>query len=383
LPYLGTSKYTSEQIQQEFYKLGASFTVNSSAEQVFVNLNGISENFDKAVELFEHLLKDAKADADVLESLKGDKMKSREDAKLEKNTILRSGLYNYGVYGAKNPFTNVLSDDELNALKADDLIKKITGLTSYEHRILYYGTKTQEQLKESINKLHNVPEKLSPLPASVEFVEQNTGNTVYVVDYEMKQAEIIMLGKGVTFDPELAPAVNLYNEYFGGGMSGIVFQELRESRALAYSVSSMFRSLGKKGKPYYSYSYIGSQVDKLPEAMSGMYDLLNNMPQSDVMFHGAKDAVLSKFRTERITKARVLFSYEQAKKLGLDYDIRKTVYDKVKTMTYDDLKAFQTKNVKGMPLTVLVLGKKDKLDIKTLEKYGTVKYLTMKDVFGY
>lgn len=383
LPYLGTSKYTSEQIQQEFYKLGASFTVNSSAEQVFVNLNGISENFDKAVELFEHLLKDAKADADVLESLKADKMKAREDAKLEKNIILRSGLYNYGVYGAKNPFTNVLSDGELKALKADDLIKKITGLTSFEHRVLYYGTKTQEQLKESINKLHNVPEKLSPLPASVEFVEQSTGNTVYVVDYEMKQAEIIMLGKGVTFDPELAPAVNLYNEYFGGGMSGIVFQELRESRALAYSVSSMFRSLGKKGKPYYSYSYIGSQVDKLPEAMNGMYDLLNNMPQSDVMFSGAKDAVLSKFRTERITKAKVLFSYEQAKKLGLDYDLRKTVYDKVKTMTYDDLKAFQTKNIKGMPLTVLVLGKKDKLDIKTLEKYGTVKYLTMKDVFGY
>lgn len=383
LPYLGTSKYTSEQIQQEFYKLGASFSVNSSAEQVFVNLNGISENFDKAVELFEHLLKDAKADAEVLESLKGDKMKAREDAKLEKNIILRMGLYNYGVYGAKNPFTNVLSDDELNALKADDLIKKITGLTSYEHRVLYYGTKTQEQLKETLNKLHNVPEKLSPLPASVDFVEQNTGNTVYVVDYEMKQAEIIMLGKGVTFDPELSPAVNLYNEYFGGGMSGIVFQELRESRALAYSVSSMFRSLGKKGKPYYSYSYIGSQVDKLPEAMSGMYDLLNNMPQSDVMFSGAKDAVLSKFRTERITKAKVLFSYENAKKLGLDYDLRKTIYEKVKTMTYDDLKAFQTKNVKGMPLTVLVLGKKDKLDIKTLEKYGTVKYLKMKDIFGY
>ncbi len=67
-------------------------------------------------------------------------------------------------HGSKNPFTNVLSDDELKALKADDLIKKITSLTSFEHRVLYYGTKTQEQLKESINKLHNVPEKLSPLP---------------------------------------------------------------------------------------------------------------------------------------------------------------------------------------------------------------------------
>ncbi|MDP2386217.1 MAG: insulinase family protein [Bacteroidota bacterium] len=383
LPYLGTSKLSAEAIQQEFYKLGSSFNVFNSADQVYVSLNGLTENFDKSVELFESLLNDAQPNKEVLESLVADKEKAREDAKLEKRIILNQAMYNYGVYGPQNPFTNVLSDTELKALKAEDLTAKIKKLSSFEHRVLYYGTKSKEELTTVLNKLHNAPEKLQAIPAPVDFKEQPTGNTVYVVDYEMKQAEIIMFGKGTQYNPELTPKINLYNEYFGGGMSGIVFQELRESRALAYSVMSAYRGQGKKDKPYYSFSYIGSQVDKLPEAMGGMYDLLNNMPQSDVMFHGAKDAVLSKIRTERITKSKILFNYESAKKLGLNYDVRKTVYDKVQGMQYNDLKAFQTEYVKGLPLSVLVLGKKDKLDIKTLEKYGTVKYLTLKDVFGY
>ncbi|HEY1040127.1 MAG TPA: insulinase family protein, partial [Bacteroidia bacterium] len=383
LPYLGTGDLSAEAIKQELYKLGCSFDVFNSNDQVYVSLNGLSENFDQAVELFENLLSNAKPDKEVLANLIADKQKAREDAKLEKRIILNQAMYNYGMYGPQNPFTNVLSDDELKALKAEDLVAKIQKLCSYEHHILYYGTKSKDELTNSLNKYHQVKDKLQPVPPAVEFKEKETGKTVYVVDYEMKQAEIIMFGKGTTYNPELSPKTTLYNEYFGGGMSGIVFQELRESRALAYSVMSAYRGQGKKGKPYYSYSYIGSQVDKLPEAMSGMYDLLNNMPQSDVMFSGAKDAVLSKIRTERITKSKILFNYEAAKKLGLDYDIRQKVYKHVQGMTYEDLKAFQTEYVKNLPLSVLVLGKKDKLDMKTLEKYGTVKYLTLKDVFGY
>ncbi len=235
----------------------------------------------------------------------------------------------------------------------------------------------------SLDKSHKLPAAKKEIPQSVNFTEQSTGNNVYVVDYDMKQVEIIMLGKGETFSPELAPVVNLYNEYFGGSMSGIVFQELRESRALAYSVSSSYRSLGKKGKPYYSYSYIGSQSDKLAEALSGMNELLNEMPQSDISFNSAKDAIISKYRTERITKAGILFNFEQSKKLGIDYDIRKVIFEKVKDMQFTDVKNFQSKNIKSLPSTILVLGKKDALDIKTLEKYGKVTYLSLKEIFWY
>ena len=52
-------------------------------------------------------------------------------------------------------------------------------------------------------------------------------------------------------------------------------------------------------------------------------------------------------------------------------------------MTIADVKAFEDKHVKGKQYTTLVLGKKDGLDMKTLESYGKVTYLTLQDIFGY
>ncbi len=383
LPFLGTAELSSKQVQEEFYKLGCSFNVFNSADQVYVSLSGLSENADKAIDLFENLLNNPKADDEALENLIADKLKEREDAKLNKGVILRQGLVSYAKFGPKNSFTNILSETELKSLKPEELIAKIKGLESYEHRVLYYGTKSEEELKTSLNKSHIVPATLKPVPAVTEFPELETGNNVYVIDYDMKQVEIVMMAKGKAFDPKEASTIGLYNEYFGGSMSSVVFQELRESRALAYSVSSMYRQPAKQGKSYYLNSYIGSQADKLPEAMKGMNELLNDMPKSDVMFNAAKDAMISSLRTERVTKADILFNYENAKKLGLSQDLRRDLFANVPALSFDDIKKFQEQNIKGKSFTVCVLGKKENLDVKTLEKYGKVTYLTLKDVFGY
>jgi predicted Zn-dependent peptidase len=166
-------------------------------------------------------------------------------------------------------------------------------------------------------------------------------------------------------------------------MSGIVFQELRESKALAYSTFSSYTTPQKLDKPHYNIAYIGSQADKLPEAIAGLTELLNNMPSSEGTFSSAKDNLIQKINTERITKGGILASYLSSQKLGLDTDIRKDIYDKVQSMTIDDIQKFQSENVKDSKYTILVLGDKTKLDIKTLEKYGNVKYLTLEEIFGY
>lgn len=383
LPFLGTSKYKPAEIQQEFYKLGCTFNVFNSDDQVYVSLSGLSDNFNPSLKLFEELLADAQPDKEALSNLVSDILKKREDAKLNKYTILYQAMYNYGVYGSKSPFTNVLSEKELKALTPQELVDMIKGLNSYEHRILYYGPSGIKELTMTMMAAHKTPAKLKPVPAESQFVHQNTGGTVYVVNYPMKQAEIIMLSKGMAYDKNITPTISMFNEYFGGSMGSIVFQDLRESKALAYSVSSTFRSPKKKEHPYYAFAYIGTQADKLPEAMKGMSDLLNTMPESEVTFNAAKEAVVQSLRTDRITKADVLFNYERAKKMGLDYDIRKDIYSKVPSMTMADIRAFQQQNIKGKPFTILVLGDVNALDMKTLSEYGAVKKLELKDVFGY
>lgn len=384
IPYLGTSKMTPAQVQQELYKLGCSFNVFNSDNQTWVSLSGLTENFEKATSLFEGLFADPKIDDETLKNLVSDILKKRSDAKQQKGTILQKMMVNYAKFGATNPATNILSEDELNKLQPAQIAELIKSLMTYQHKILYYGPKLIGDVKEVLNKVHTVPASgLKPVPAEANFTNQTFNNTVYVVDYDMKQAEIVILTEGEKYDPINVPLINMYNEYFGGGMSSVVFQDLRESKALAYSCYSIYRAPKTPKLPFYNFSYIGSQADKLPEALAGMTSLLNNVPKSDIAFGAAKESILQGIKTERITKAEILFDYLNAEKFGLKTDIRKDVFSKVASMTFEDVKKFQDEKIKNKPTSILVLGKKDLLDMKTLEKYGTVKYLTLKDVFGY
>jgi len=383
LKYLGTKELSAAALQQEFYKLGCSFDVYIDEEEVWVSLSGLTENISKATKLFEELLANAQPNEEALKNLVSDILKKRADAKLSKSEILFGALNYYGKFGKNSPYTNILSSAELKTLSSKELISLIHELTSFEHHILYYGNNTIPEVTAMLNELHRVPATLKPIPQPLKFQEIEANTNVYVVDYDMKQAEVILLTKDGLYDKNTVPTIRLFNEYFGAGMSSIVFQEIRESKALAYSVNSRYRTASKKTDYNYVSSYIGTQADKLPEAMAGMMELINNMPQSENNFKSAKESIIQSIRTERITKANILFNYENAKRLGLDYDIRKDIFNKVPSMTLADIKSFEEGHLKNKQYTVLVVGKKSGLDMKTLEKYGKITFLSLEEIFGY
>ncbi|MER2996565.1 M16 family metallopeptidase [Pontibacter populi] len=380
LKYLGTDKYSAEELQKEFYKLGTSFDVFSSGDQVYVSLTGLDENFEKGLNLFESVLANAKPDQQALNDMVAGILKARDDAKKNKGIILQQAMMNYAKYGPKNPFNTVLSEKELKAVKPQELVNIIKSIPTYEHRVLYYGPRETDNLTAALNAGHNVPATLKPVPAEKVYKEIDfTQPTVYWADYNMVQAEMLFVSKSVPYNKDIIPVVRLYNEYMGG----IVFQDLRESKALAYSTYSSYGTASKKDRANYLVSYIGAQADKLAEAMAGMQALLTDMPLADANFQNAQAALRNSISTERITKSDILFNYERAKKLGLTYDIRQDVYQSANTMTFDQMKEFQQKYVKGQPQAILVIGSKDKLNFKALEKYGKVKQLTLKELFGY
>ena len=151
---------------------------------------------------------------------------------------------------------------------------------------------------------------------------------------------------------------------------------------MAYSVYSTYTIPKDDKHSHYSFSYIGTQADKLQEAMQGMMDLLTAMPESESNMESAQEGVIQKIRTERLTKSRILTEYEKAKKMGVNHDIRKDVYEAVPNFTMDDLSNFHNSYIKNDNYTIMVLGNKDlKLDV--LRQYGELKHLTLEDVFGY
>ncbi|GHA74533.1 peptidase M16 [Pontibacter akesuensis] len=380
LKYLGTDKYTAEELQKQFYQLGTSFDVFSSGDQVYVSLTGLDENFEQGLSLFESVLANAKPDQKALNDMVAGTLKARQDAKKNKGVILQQAMVNFAKYGPKNPFNTVLSEKELKAVKPQELVSIIKSIPSYEHRVLYYGPRETDNLIAALNAGHNVPAKLKPVPAEKVYAEIDFKEpTVYWADYDMVQAELLFLSKSIPYNKDIVPVVRLYNEYMGG----IVFQDLRESKALAYSTYSYYGTASKKDRSNYLMSYIGAQADKLEEAMAGMQALLTEMPLADANFQNARAALRNSISTERITKSGILFDYERAKRLGLNYDIRQDVYQSANSMTFDQLKEFQQKYVKAQPQAILVIGSKDRLNFKALEKYGKVKQLDLKTLFGY
>src|SRR5690606_8195456 len=213
--------------------------------------------------LFEQLLNNPRADEEALDDMIEGILKTREDNKKNKNIILYEGLLNFGIYGPRSPFTNVLSNKELAALTPDDLLPIIRSLTTTEHKVLYDGPSTQEELLADLNTHHLLPDQLQPAPAPVEFsMPDIVKPVVYWTDYDMVQAEIAMHAKGPVFDPAVAPQSRMYNEYFGGNMSSIVFQEIREAQGLAYAVLAGYSQPQKVGDHDRFFAYVGTQADK-------------------------------------------------------------------------------------------------------------------------
>lgn len=384
IDYLGTSKKSAEQIKNEFYQLACDYGFYVNTDRMYITLSGLSENMPKAMALMEEILADAKVDAAKYKNLVADIQKSRNNAKLNQRQSF-SKLTAYGLYGAKNPSTNILSEKQLNELNPQLLVDRIHGLNSYKHQIMYYGPYDGKNFVDLINKLHKVPAKLKELPAAIKFEMLKTPtNKIIFSHYEAKQIYMQMnSNNGDKFEASSEPIRELYNEYFGGGMNSIVFQEMREARGLAYSAYADYARPSKQENPYYMYSFIASQNDKMMDAINTYKEILNNMPSSEAAFKVAKEGMLTRMRTDRTLKSDILWSYLNAKRLGLDYDIRKNIFEKVPSLTLKDIVDYQEKTIKGRTYTYCILGDEKNLDMEKLKAIGPIQMLSQEEIFGY
>lgn len=383
LEFLGTKNKTAEQVSTDFYKIASSFRISVSGENTTISIDGLQDNFDKAVTMFEDLLRHCQPDQEALNAYKARLKKSRLNKKQNKGAIM-AGLRNYALYGEQNPFNNELSDAELDALKAEDLVAMLHDLADYQHRILYYGPQTAATLATGMLKLHPAPYGFKPLPAAKVFKQQDQNNNqVLFADYDMVQAEVFWVRNADQYTAAEQPVISMFNEYFGGGMGSIVFQTIRESKALAYSTYAQFYTPARKEYRNGMAAYVGTQADKFNEAVAGMNELLNVLPESEKALENAKDGLRKSLATERITEDGILFSYLSAERMGRDYDIRKNIYEASPAFTFADLKNFHTKELSRKPYTYCIVASKDKLKEEDMKKLGSFKKLSLEEIFGY
>lgn len=379
---LGTDKHTVGDLKKEFYKIGVSYTVSAGRDRIAVSLSGLEENVEKGLDLLTEYLTTAKADKEVFDNYVSDVLKKRANAKTNKNVILGQGMINYAKYGPANPFTNILSESELKSASPEAMVALAKKALTTPDEVYYYGQKKVADVTALLkNRITGKPAADSD---NKRFAEAPLDKpTVYFCNYNMKQAEVIMLAKDEKFNKELFPFITLYNDYYGSGLSSILFQEVREKMGLAYSVNSSFAAPAYSFESHYIQCYVGTQADKLETTMKQMSNLLNNMVEVDKQFEGARTSAIKNLESEWVNGEGIFSAYDRATKRGLNYDLRKEMYEKIPGISMTDLKAFFEKHVKGKSFTYLVIGKKESVDFKVLESLGTLKELKLEEVFGY
>lgn len=383
LSFLGTDKKSAEDITKEFYKIACSFNINTGAEYTTVMIEGLQENFGKAVALFEDLLANCKTDEKALVSLKARLAKSRTDAKANKGAIM-NGLTAYARYGAKNTFNYTLSDEELKNLTAEELVSQLHNLNNYKHEVLYYGPQTLTALTTSLKPLHKIPASFTAAPAKAIFKpEVQTANKVLFADYKMVQAETRWIRNNGLYNAQQTTVADVFNNYFGGGMGAVVFQTIRESKALAYSTFAFYITPEKKEDPFVTLAYVGSQADKFNEAVVAMNELLTTMPEIKSNVEFAKTSLKKDIETQRITQDGIIFNFLDAEQKGLKDDIRKQKYAAVDAISFSDLKAFHDSNLSGKPYTYAIVASEANLKPEDLQKIGELKKLSLEEIFGY
>ena len=387
MPFLGTSKYTASEMQQEFYRLGVHFSATCQDDHFYITLSGLQESFEEGVQLMEHLLADMQPNAEALQNLVADILLRRENDKLDKRTILTKGMVSYAKYGALSPFSDKLSKEQLSDPKlALELIDLLKGLAGYKHEIFYCGPRTARTVAPVLKKHHPAQSTYNAPVPTKKYPEIGTKkDKVYFVHFPMVQIEMMLLSKGTPhFNLSEYVFSEWYNQYFGYGLSSIVFQDIRESKALAYSAYTFAANPARKKRAHFLQSYIGTQPDKLYEAVEAFQTILENMPVSLPQMENARQSVLRQIASVRIKKPDLYWTWRANRDKGFpNHDLRADIYNTLEKADAADLIHFQQRHVKGRKYTWLILGDRNRIDFKYLKKIGKVRELTLEEIFGY
>ncbi len=368
-----TDEYSKEELKNEFAKIGATYSIYSNDSYTSISISGIENKLERALFLINGIINNPKiAQEDTKIILEGEQA-NRKIERTEPDQVASAAI-DWVRYGNESEFLSRLTLKEIKALQANDLVAEFLKSTEYTTEIHYSGRKKSNEVAELIKKNLNFKDNLKQGNVPIyKSIKQYTENTVYFINKKSAiQSKIFFLSNGNEIKQNEIPQAEAFNQYFGGGFSGLVLQEIREYRSLAYGAGAAYKLPNKLGKPAYFIGYVGTQADKTAEALEVFMDLVRNMPEK-------KDRIeiirpyLEQSAIAKNPGFRKLSSYiVELKQKGFTSDPAELFKSDYQNMEFSEITDFYNKSIKNKPMVITIVGNKKKLDYKGLSKYGKV-----------
>ena len=381
---LGTSRFSADSLKKEFFRYGISFTISASGDKTYVNLRGLDKYFYKALDLMEHLFEDVQNDPEVFKDRIEKEVGNRKLLK-ENQRSVTTHARQYLQFGPDNAFTNNPSVEELKKQDPAEMLDKIRQLFNYKHIVYYSGGKPKEEVIQKVTARHKMPETFAGVPSKKEYDYLPLDEPlIYFLDDDMVQAQVSLVIKNeVPYSPDLLAYKELYDNYYGVGLGSIIFQQIREARALAYSSGSYYQMEITTDDDNAVVGYVGTQANKLAEAMHAMEGLLDTMKFDPEKFEIARKAAIKSLESERVPRRYWFGRYLGLLDKGIDYDVRETQYNDLLEMTPDKFSDFFREHVNSPNKQYFIQSKKENIDFESLKPFGKIKEITHEDIFGF
>jgi predicted Zn-dependent peptidase len=296
-----------------------------------------------------------------------------------------NALREYVLYDKESNYINVVPF--MDVYYMDELKLKVEFLDAikYALNIHYCGQKPVEEVKDILTKNLPLQEGVQPSTSPEIRQKKSYDNTqvFFLANSNVQQSTIYFYFNGKPYDKEQSVLFQAFNQYFSGGFTGIVLDEIREKRSMAYTASGNAVRGPLPGKESYFMGYIGTQSDKAVDAINVFMSLLDSMPEYPERIESVKTALLQNAQTSKPSFRSKTEAYDSWREMGYDMDPAKHNQEAINNLTFEQIKQFYEENIKGQPVSIIVMGDPKLIDQKALQaKYGKIVKVTKTKLFA-
>lgn len=394
---LGTDSLTKHQLGEAWQRLGTTLEAKSSERYFMLTLHGFDHNLTPSLQLLRHQLTSLKADRKALKELQSEYNMSRQQLTRDNQDIMQMVMQKI-LKGDQSEYLRMPSAKEVKRLTGDDLLHLLDDLRHYPCDVLYSGRQTMEELSAALSPLSAVPSPLSAAPDYDTPLQQYQHPMVYLYDMpDTRQTYIALylcpsvLPTGAAEAPQTPPGLTdrdeallrLWSQYIGGGMSSLLFQEIREFRSMAYATGGQDITPNRvrhRDYPSGFIAYLGTQGDKTMQALAVLDSLMTQMPMNEQSLLTARQEVMNDINNSYPTYRQLPNFVSSFRMAGYTSDPRSNIASIVPTLTAADVTDFYEQHIRQQPRVVFIVGNKRKLDLQQLSRYGQVVELKKRDI---
>jgi predicted Zn-dependent peptidase len=372
------------EFKSELQLLGCDIYAFNDLSSTTVDIDGLEENLEPSLKLVNKLLTAYSVDEKQLEKLVQD-IKFNKNFEKKDLWTKNDALGQYALYGRQSEYLSRLSEDEIKKLSAEDLVDKFREITGYQYEVHYCGTRNDGEFNRLFRENMTLSGELTASPGKIELEREDyEGNTIIILDDKKAiQSHINLYVEGSVNDEESRTGMAGFNDYIGGTMASILFQEIREYRSLAYGVQGGYRASFYFDRPGYFAGFLSTQSDKTMEALQAYRDILTDLPEKPERMEAIRNDLTLSINASQPRFRNKSASVSEWLQQGYREDPRKLRYRKYENMEFPEILGFYKDNLKGKPWLVSVVGDTKRIKMEKLTDYGKVKTVTFSDIYKW